>query len=167
MTGLREDIEMVYESLEGNEEVETYMRRHNINSLGILTIYDSKKPFKALRIFGSSLRDKVVVEIGAGVGLAAIELAKIAKHVYAIEADPAWSWLFTKHLYKNKPTNLTWIFGNAEDMIGKIKADTAIIFTHSDLKNLQNLGLSFAPKSILAYHSWQYSDRAVKAKVNA
>jgi precorrin-6B methylase 2 len=118
-----------------------------------------KKAIKAIQMFGNSLKNKVVVEIGAGVGVAAIELAKVAKHVYAIEADPAWSWLFTKYLYQNKPTNLTWIFGNAEHMIGKINADTTIIFTHSDCENLQKLGLSFAPKSILAYHSWQYLDR--------
>ncbi len=159
MDALRKEIEMVYESLEGNEDVEDFMWRHNINSLGILTIYEPKKAIKAVEMFGDSLKDKIVVEIGAGVGIVAIELAKVAKHVYAIEADPAWSWLFTKYLYQNKPTNLTWIFGNAEDMIGKINADTAIIFTHSDLENLQKLGLSFAPQSILAYHSWQYLDK--------
>ena len=159
MTNLKEEINRVYESLEGNEDVENYMRRHNINSLGILTICEPKRAIKAIQMFGNSLRDKIVVEIGAGVGVAAVELAKIAKHVYAIEADPAWSWLFTRFLYANKPTNLTWIFGNAEDMVGKLFADTVIIFTHSDTTYLQQLGLSFAPKSILAYHSWQYLDK--------
>ena len=158
MRSLKEEINMVYESLEGNEDVENFMRRHNISSLGILTICEPEKATRAVKMFGNSLKNKVVVEIGAGVGLAAIEIAKVAKHVYAIEAAPAWSWLFTKHLYQNKPTNLTWIFGNAEDMIGKIKADTAIIFTHSDTYNLRKLGLSFAPKSILAYHSFKDKD---------
>lgn len=156
---LNEGIEAVYESLEGNEDVERFMWEHNINSLGILTICKPERAMKAIELFGDSLRNKVVVEIGAGVGVAAIELAKVAKHVYAIEADPAWSWLFTKFLYQKKPTNLTWIFGNAENMIGKISADTAIIFTHSDCENLEKIGLSFAPKSILAYHSWKEIDK--------
>ncbi len=160
MNTLIDDINGVYESLEGNEDVEDFMQRHNIHSLGILTVCEPLRAAKAIKMFHDSLVDKVVIEIGAGVGVAAIELAKIAKHVYAIEADPAWSWLFTKHLYQNKPTNLTWIFGNAEDMIGKIEADTVIIFTHSDLNRLQELGLSFAPKSILAYHSWQHLDKS-------
>jgi tRNA G37 N-methylase Trm5 len=158
VNGLLKDINSVYESLEGNEDVEIFMKRHSINSLGILTICDHVKATEAVKVFGDSLRDKVVVEIGAGVGIMAMEIAKIAKHVYAIEADPAWTWLFTKHLYKNKPANLTWIFGNAQDMIGKINADTAIIFTHSDLGGLKKLGLCFAPKSILAYHTWQQMD---------
>ncbi len=162
MNELREEIERIYESLEGDEDVENFMQRHNIKSLGILTMYEPTRATKAVSMFGDSLRNKVVVEIGAGVGIAAIELAKVAKHVYAIEADPAWSWLFTRYLYQKKPTNLTWIFGNAEDMIGKIKADTTIIFTHSDTTNLQLLGLKFAPKSILAYHSWQYLDKVHK-----
>ena len=162
MATLLSDIDRVYESLEGNEDVECFMLRHNIKSLGILTISKSEHAVKTIKRFGNSLKNKIVVEIGAGIGIAAIELAKIAKHVYAIEADPAWSWLFTKYLYKNKPTNLTWIFGNAEDMIGKINADTTIIFTYSDMTNLQMLGLSFAPKSILAYHSWQYIDKEYK-----
>ena len=153
---------MVYESLEGNEDVEVFMQRHNINSLGILTICEPAKAIEAVKVFGDSLKDKIVVEIGAGIGIVAIEIAKVAKHVYAIEADPAWTWLFTKYLYQNKPANLTWIFGNAQDMVDKINADTTIIFTHSDLKGLQKLGLSFAPKSILAYHSWQYMDDVCK-----
>ncbi len=155
MNPMQKEIERIYEALEGNEDVESFMWRHNINSLGILTVCTPKRAIEVIKMFGDSLKDKIVVEIGAGVGLVATELAKIAKHVYAIEADPAWSWVFTKYLYQHKPTNLTWIFGNAEDMIGKIHADTAIIFTHSDLEGLQKLGLSFAPKSILAYHSWQ------------
>ena len=150
---IKGEINRIYECLEGNKDVEDFMDRHNIKSLGILTICEPKRAIEAIDIFGDSLRDKVVVEIGAGVGVAAIELAKVAKHVYAIEADPAWSWVFTRFLYQKKPPNLTWIFGCAEDMIGKIKADTAIIFTHSAKQHLQQLGLSFAPKSILAYHS--------------
>lgn len=161
---LKGEINQVYEALEGNEDVEGFMVRHNINSLGILTICDPREAIKAVEMFGSSLVDKVVVEIGAGVGIAAMEIARVAKHVYAIEADPAWSWLFTKYLYQHKPVNLTWIFGNAEDMVGKINADTAIIFTHSDKDYLKQLGLSFAPKSILAYHSGQLTDRFLEMK---
>ncbi len=164
---LKDEINRVYESLEGNTDVEDFMYRHNINSLGILTICEPERAIKAIKMFGDSLKDKIVVEIGAGVGIAALELAKVAKHVYAIEADPAWSWLFTRFLYANKPTNLTWIFGNAEDMVGKINADTVIIFTHSDKDYLQQLGLSFAPKSILAYHSWQYLDKNRHTQFNS
>ena len=46
---------------------------------------------------------KRVIEVGAGVGFLAIEMAKRAKSVIAIECDPAWSWIFTQPLQLHKP----------------------------------------------------------------
>ena len=155
MTAITKAIENIYEMLEGEEDVREYHRRHGVKSLLILTCWEHKRAIRSAMFWEKAIKNKVVVEIGAGVGLVAIEMATVAKHVYAIEADPSWSWVFTKYLYRNKPPNLTWIFGRAEDMVGKITGDVSIIFTHSDLEGMKSLGDKFSPETILAYHSWQ------------
>ena len=152
-------IEGIYQSLDGDKIVMEYHLRHTINSLCILTITTKEKAIKGLDLFKKTLEGKVVIEIGAGVGLFAIQCAEIAKEVYAIEADPAWSWIFTKYLYQTKPPNLTWIFGSAQRMIGKLTGDVCIIFSHSDIEGLNKLGEQFAPQVILGYQSWQETDR--------
>ena len=162
MSKAQKAIEGIYEEQEGSKAVMDYMGRHDVDSLGILTITDEAKALKGIKLFSESLADKVVIEIGAGVGLFALELAKIAKKVYAIEADPAWSWVFTKYLYLKKPQNLTWIFGSAQQLVGSISGDVAIIFTHSDIDNLKTLGRQFAPKVIMGYQDWQETNRAVR-----
>ena len=92
------------------------------------------------------IRDKVVVEIGAGIGVLAIEMAKIAKHVFAIEADPAFAWVFCEELYKTKPDNLTWIFDKAENLVDVVRADVAVVVTGSDEVALRELAGRFAPE---------------------
>ena len=68
-----------------------------------------------------------------------------AKHVYAIEVDPAWTWAYLKHLYEKKPTNLTWIFGRAEDVADHIKADVAVIATRSGHAAMHAVAERIAP----------------------
>ncbi len=142
------DIEMVYEDLVCSDGVYDYDQRHGVRSLTILTICSPEEAWAVVLPFQEQIRDKVVVEIGAGVGFAALEMAKYAKTVYAIEADPAWSWAFTRNLYKTKPSNLTWIFGSAQEMMGKIKADVAVVFTRSDQEGMAALAKQFAPEVI-------------------
>lgn len=148
---LADSIEETYEALEGDEDVEAYMERHGVDSCLILTIGSRDDALAILDRIRPEVEGKHVVEIGAGVGLLAIELARVAKSVIAFENDPAWSWNFVTHLYREKPPNLTWVFGNASDFVGRNKVDVAIICTRSDIEAMREIGLKLADKVIMVY----------------
>jgi predicted O-methyltransferase YrrM len=145
------DIERVYEALEGGDAVEEYHDAHGVRSMTVLTITNESEAVRRVRAFRDRIAGKIVVEIGSGVGLAALEMARYAERVYAIEADPAWSWVFVRHLYRAKPANLTWVFGGAESVAGLIKADVAVVFTHSDRDGMRAMAERFAPEVIMGY----------------
>ena len=144
-------IDAVYEQLEGVPYVEDYHARHMTQSLGILTVcsaYEARKIVKPLR---SRLLNKSVVEIGAGVGFLALEMARYAHTVFAIESDPGWSWIFTHHLYQHKPPHLTWIMGRAEEVAKFIRADVAVIATRSGHDAMNAVARRMAPQVIDIY----------------
>jgi protein-L-isoaspartate O-methyltransferase len=120
---LLESVDAVYEQLDGDEIVHLWRMGQGVMSAAILTAASPEKALEYVIPIREKLYGKVVVEIGAGVGWMAIMMARYCKELYAIEAEPSWSWVFTEHLYRVKPPNLTWIFGSAENMVGKIKAD--------------------------------------------
>lgn len=142
------DIERVYEEMEGDDTAEGFFGRHGVESLGILTVTDAMTGRKEAETLFYHILNKVVVEVGAGVGWLAIEMAKYAKQVYAIEVDPAWSWVFVRHLYKKKPKNLTWIFGAASEVADFIKADVAVIYTRSGQEAMASVARRMAPKVV-------------------
>jgi protein-L-isoaspartate O-methyltransferase len=142
-------INAIYNDLEGYEAMEEYHRRHMTPSMGVITVFEKERVIKLLKILTPEIHNKVVIEIGAGVGLLALGMASIAKEVYAIEVDPAWSWSFTKILYELKQPNLTFIFGKAENMIGKLHGDVAVIVTNSGILEMKSIGKQFAPKVIM------------------
>lgn len=138
-------VEQAYESLEGSEDAMAHAERNGIDSLGVLTINEYFTALKEIEVLWPSIKGKTVVEIGAGVGMLALQMAKFAKRVYAIEADPAWSWVFTEHLYRLKPPNLTFIFGRAQEMVGLLHADVAVFYTRSDVAGMKAISAQFAP----------------------
>lgn len=142
-------INMTYDALEGCEDLMRYHKAHGTPSLLILTQHSPEIAQETARLLADEIKGKVVIEIGAGVGFLAIEMAKLAKQVFAIEVDPAWSWIFTHSLYAHKPPNLTWIFGQAETMLPWLKGEVAVVFSRSGVKELRNLALQFAPKVIM------------------
>ncbi len=144
-------IDAIYRDIDGYEEAEEFHRRYMTPSCGVITVADTRKVVDIITPFITRIHNKVVVEIGAGVGLLACGMAKIAKQVYAIESDPAWSWAFTKVLYGIKPPNLTFIFGRAETMIGILKADVAVIVTRSGHKEMQDIAKQLANEVIDVY----------------
>lgn len=144
-------LDAIYQQLDGAEAVEEFHKRHMTSSCGVITVYTKEKVKFLVSLLAPEIQDKVVVEIGAGVGLLAIGMATIAKQVFAIESDPAWSWAFTKVLYDIKPPNLTFIFGRAETMVGKLMADVAIIITRSGHEEMQKVAKELAPKVIDIY----------------
>ena len=142
-------IDMAYDALEGAEDLMRYHKAHGTPSLLILTQYSPEVAQETARLLKPAIENKIVIEIGAGVGFLAIEMAKIAKQVYAIEVDPAWSWVFTHSLYSHKPPNLTWIFGKAETVIPWLKGEVAIVFTRSGRDEMRALAEQLAPKVIM------------------
>lgn len=149
-------LDAVYEQLEGVPAVEGYHERHMTQSLGILTVcsaFDARRLIKPLR---GKLLNKSVVEIGAGVGFLALELARYAHTVFAIESDPGWSWFFTHHLYQHKPPHLTWIFGRAESIASVLRADIAVIATHSGHKAMEAVARRMATEVI-----WIHGEREI------
>lgn len=140
-------IEHIYERLDGSADVQDFADRSGIASLGVLTILNQRDAKETVLKFWQAIVGKKVVEIGAGVGYLALEIAKIAKSVVAIENDPAWSWLFTKFLYINKPVNLTWVFGHAGEI--ELTADVAVICSRSGLDEMIAEARRLAPIIVL------------------
>jgi hypothetical protein len=147
---LQSIIEAWYEQLDGCETVEDYHARHGTESALILTNHDDEHAGLVADYLRERLTGKVVVEVGAGIGLLACHLAMDARHVYAIEVDPAWTSAFVWMLYAKKPANLTFIFGKAEEA-PHIAADVALFCTHSGRQSLYQAASRFAPVVIDVY----------------
>lgn len=62
-------LEHYYESMEGSEAVEAYHDRHGTESAGILTVYDDERAQLIADVLQPRIQDKVIVEIGGGIGL--------------------------------------------------------------------------------------------------
>ena len=148
MNAIGKSIEEIYMIQEGSEDVEAYHQRHGTQSLCILTVCDKRSAMKEAESLLYEIYGKTVIEIGAGVGLLAIYMARVAKHVYAIEVDPAWSWAFTRELYRKKPENLTWIFGTAESVAPWLRGDVAIIYTRSGQGAMESVAKRMCPKTV-------------------
>jgi len=147
---LKKVLEVWYEHLDGNHAAESYHTRHGTESQCILTNYDDEHAALVADYLREQVAGKVVVEIGAGIGLLACHVAMDARRVYAIEVDPAWSASFIWCLYQKKPVNLTFIFGKAEEA-PPIAADVAFFCTHSGRESLHRAAARFAPVVIDVY----------------
>jgi hypothetical protein len=139
-----------YENLDGNRVAEAYHTRHGTESQLILTNYDDEHAALVAAHLHDRIAGKVVVEVGAGIGLLACHLALAARRVYAIESDPAWTGSFIWCLYERKPANLTFIFGKAEEA-PPLAADVALFCTHSGRESLYRAATRFAPVVIDVY----------------
>lgn len=135
-------IDHIYNTLDGSFDMRDFSERHRIESLNVLTVLNPADARQAVAKFLPHITGRCVVEIGGGVGYLALEMAKHAKSVIAIENDPAWSWVFTKFLYRNKPANLTWIFGHSRTI--EIRADVAVISSRSGLSSMVSEARRFA-----------------------
>ncbi len=143
-------IEHYYEAADGNPLIEDYHGRHGTESALILTNYDDEKPRMITDWLAPRIEGKIVVEIGAGIGILACHLATVARRVYAIEVDPNWTSCFLVAMYAHKPKNLTFIFG-AADEAPHIAADVALFCTHSGHAALYHAATRFAPVVIDVY----------------
>lgn len=142
---MKEALNQVYEAMEGSEVSLAYSERHGIRSAAVLTITDDETAHLVALRLADRIEGKTVVEIGGGIGLLALHLGQFAKRVYCIEANAAWSWTFACLLLKDKPKNVSFLFGAADEFVGAIKADVAIYCTHSDVKGMGLVAAQFAP----------------------
>ena len=97
------------------------------------------------------IEGKTVIEIGGGIGLLALHMGLIAKRVYCIEANPIWASCFLAALLANKPKNVSYLFGAADEFAGQIKGDVALFCTHSGVEGMKAAASQFAPVVIDVY----------------
>ncbi len=141
----------IYNAFEGSEMAAEYTERHGIQSQAVLTVTDDEIAGSLAEYLAPRIKGKTVVEIGGGIGLLSLHMGAIAKRVYCIEANAMWSWIFAAQLLKNKPKNVSFLMGTADEFLGCIKADVAVICTHSGLQQMRLVGAQFAPLIIDVY----------------
>lgn len=151
MSDLSETLDLVYATMEGSEVAERYSERHSITSQAVLTVTDDETAGLLALHLAPKIEGKTVVEIGGGIGLLACHMGHLAKRVYCIEANPAWTWAFVGCLYQNKPRNVSFLFGSANEFVGVIKADVALFCTHSGVDAMRLVAAQFAPVVIDVY----------------
>lgn len=147
---LKQTLDAYYDRMDGNPVLEGYHQRHGTESAGILTNYSDEHAGEVAEYLRERVAGKIVVEIGAGIGLLACHVAQDARRVYAIEVDPMWTSCFIEFLYKKKPRNLTFIFGKAEEAPPFV-ADVAFFCTHSGRESMYRAASRFAPEVIDVY----------------
>lgn len=151
MGDLTKLLDETYEAMEGSEASLAYSERHGIAAAAILTVLDDNHALLIAERLRPRIEGKTVVEIGGGIGLLALHLGLIAKRVYCIEANPMWSWAFAEILLQQKPKNVSFLFGAADEFVGAIKGDIAIYCTHSDVKGIGLVASQFARTVIDVY----------------
>lgn len=151
MTEISRMVDTIYNAFEGSDVLADYCERHGIRSAGVLTVLDDNHALLIAEHLRPRIEGKTVVEIGGGIGLLAMHMGHVAKRVYCIEASPIWSWTFACTLLKQKPRNVSYLFGSADEFLGGIKADVAIYCTHSDVKGMGLVAAQFAPVVIDVY----------------
>lgn len=151
MADITKTINSLYESFDGNPVMEEYMDRHDVGSLGILTIAGDEEAALVAEHLRDRIAGKIVVEVGGGIGLLALHMSTIASHVYVIEASPVWTHLWMMFFMARKPKNVTFIFGAAQEMAGQLHADVAMFCTHSDAVGMRQVGATLANEVIDVY----------------
>lgn len=144
-------LERCYEAMDGSEAAMNYSRRHGVNSAAILTVHDDESAAAVAAWVADRIAGKTVVEIGGGIGLLAFHLSLYAKQVFVIEANPVWTSVYVAMLHEQKPKNVTFIFGAAEEMSGQLRADVALFCTHSDKSGMTKAARLFSDEVIDVY----------------
>ncbi len=151
MAELDDILSLTYNAFEGSDAMQAYSERHGVASAAVLTVLDDNHAMFIAERLRPRIENKTVVEIGGGIGLLALHLGHIAKRVYCIEANPMWSWTFVECLLHQKPRNVSFLFGSADEFLGSIRGDLAVFCTHSDVKGMSFVAAQFAPIVIDVY----------------
>lgn len=140
-----------FSGTEGRLALDAFAERHGIAAAPNLTITDDETASLIVARLEPRIAGKTVVEIGGGIGLLALHMATVAKRVYCIEGNPMWSFTFAELLLKRKPKNLSYLFGAADEFVGAIRGDVAIVCTHSGLSSMMATAKRFAPVAVDFY----------------
>lgn len=151
MSTLRDTLDAMHEAMNGSAAAEAYSERHGIASADVLTVIDDEHAHLIAESLRPRIAGKTVIEIGGGIGLLALHMGHIAKRVYCIEANPIWSHAFAAVLLKQKPRNVSFLFGAADEFLGCIRGDVALYCTHSDVTGMGLVAAQFAPVVIDVY----------------
>ena len=151
MSDIRRMLSEVYETMEISKAYSTFAEQHNIRSAPILTVIDDEMADLIAVHLAPRIAGRTVVEIGGGIGILSLAMASVAKSVFCIEANPMWAAAFTQVLLEKKRRNLSYLFGAADEFVGYIRADVAVICTHSDVEGMKLIGKQFAPEVIDVY----------------
>ena len=141
----------VRKGLEGARAFESFREKHNIRAASNLTVVDDETASLITEHLAPQIEAKTVVEIGGGIGLLSLHMGSVAKRVYCIEANPIWSFLFAQTFQERKPKHVSFLFGAADEFVGCIRADVAVICTYSDVEGMKLIGKQFAPVVIDVY----------------
>lgn len=136
---------------EESTSYERFAERHNIRALPRLTVTDFEMAATIADRLAPRIQGKTVVEIGGGIGMLSVAMGAIAQRVYCIEANPLWSMTFAQFLLEKKPRNVSFLCGAADEFLGCIKGDVAVICTNSDVAGMKLIGAQFAKTVIDVY----------------
>jgi predicted RNA methylase len=114
-------------------------------------VTDAEIAASIAELLAPRIAGKTVVDIGGGLGLLSLYMGTLARRVYCIEANPMWAMVFTEIFLGMKPKHVSYIFGAADEFVGCIKADVAVICTHSDVEGLKLAGRQLALEVIDVY----------------
>lgn len=157
------DASMLLDASKEHEDRVAFNKRSGIRTTHIATMVHHVNTVWILRRLEQqfqNLKDMTVIEIGAGVGVFAVNLAERCKRVFAIEADPLFSREFAVRLYADKPSNLTWVFDVAvPEMAARNggwlpRADLVLVLTGSDEENLRDLAEQFGDAVVMPWQDW-------------
>ncbi len=81
----------------------------------------------------------------------AFHLGLYAKRVFCIEANPVWTSCVLAALIDQKPKNVSYLFGAADEFAGLVRGDVAIFCTHSGVSAMRAAAALFAPTVIDVY----------------
>ncbi|SDG59695.1 hypothetical protein SAMN05216338_1001854 [Bradyrhizobium sp. Rc2d] len=136
---------------EESTSYEEFAERHNIRAAPYLTVTEWETAAMIADRLAPRIQGKVVVEIGGGIGLLSVAMGSIAQRVYCIEANPLWSMTYARFLLHKKPRNVSFLCGAADEFLGCIRGDVAVICTHSDVAGMKLVGAQFAKVVIDVY----------------
>jgi hypothetical protein len=160
-------LEDAYAAMECSAPLDRFLTRHGIEALPILTVTDDEHAARLVEHLRPRIEGRVVVEIGAGIGLLAMHVADVAFKVYAIEANPVWASSFAVAFMDRKPKNLTFVYGAADELAGVLRADVALFCTHSGAASMRAAGALFAPVVIDVYREILWNKADVDAETAA
>jgi precorrin-6B methylase 2 len=134
-----------------SEVSSAYAHRHEIHAAPTLTVTSEEIAAAIADRLEPRIRGKTIVDVGGGTGLLAVHLARVARRVFVIEANPIWTAAWLDLYHRRKPKNLSYLFGSASEFVGVVKADVAVVVTHSGLASMMEVAGKLATEVIDVY----------------